>query len=225
MPMHVRGRCAHRRPSAAPAASGASARTRRGTWRKLGIAAEQLVAAEAGQRDLQAGLARRLGDEVGVHAVDRRLVHRGEQALALGGEIARRAPSASGAARRADARRSRQAGSRRSAPPSNSRSPGSRCAGGSAAQSRRRARRSSVESRPAERNTPTGTSAMRWWRDASRAAHRAAAPRRAAGSPAPGSASASIAARSKNAPAAPRPLPIDPHRGAGRQARGRRDRA
>ena len=51
------------------------------------IAAEQFVAAETGDRDLETELARRLGDEPGVDAVDGRLIHGVEDCRQVGAEF------------------------------------------------------------------------------------------------------------------------------------------
>ena len=72
-------------PRALPRAAAGAAdviRTMRGTFVNDGIAAEQLVAADAGERDLHARLGDGLADEPGVHAVDRRLVHRARRSAA-----------------------------------------------------------------------------------------------------------------------------------------------
>jgi hypothetical protein len=51
------------------------------------VAAEQLVAAEAGEHYLETGLVRRAADGEGVETVDRRLVHGGERGRPEAGEV------------------------------------------------------------------------------------------------------------------------------------------
>lgn len=56
------------------------------------IAAEQLVSTQPRERDLQPGTARGEADEVGVHAVGRRLIHRTQECGAFGVKIFARHP-------------------------------------------------------------------------------------------------------------------------------------
>ncbi len=51
------------------------------------VAAEELVPAQSGERDLDAGFVRGSGDQEGVEAVDRGLVHRGERGLPGGRDV------------------------------------------------------------------------------------------------------------------------------------------
>ena len=86
-PQHRRRDGAHARPDPPRERDAADEADEPRDLGEAGVAAEELVAAEPGERDLQPGLRRRPADEVAVDPVERRLVHRREEGVERGVEV------------------------------------------------------------------------------------------------------------------------------------------
>ena len=132
-----------------------------GDLAKRGIAAEQLVPAEPRQHHLQAKPGCSMADQIGVQAVDGGLVHRSKKIVQQRLELA--AADSNGRMLAAeDAAASSASGASSISVPAYSSNASvtvrslELCSAASAA--------TTFESIPADRNTPTGTSATRWWR-------------------------------------------------------------